>query len=65
MVGARIGTSELTALKVEGLAISCEAKVNSPMGPVNITMNGTVSGDAISGVCKTLFGNANFSGVRA
>lgn len=65
MVGGRTGTAELSSVKVEGAAVSFEAKVNSPMGSVKLSMSGTVAGDAISGVCKTMFGNADFKGVRA
>ena len=65
MAGGRTGTSELSAVKVEGDSVSFETNVNSPMGSVKLSMSGNVSGDALSGVCKTSFGNANFSGVRA
>jgi len=65
MVGGRTGTSELTAIKVDGGAVSFETNVNSPMGSLKLTMIGNVTGDALSGVCKTSFGDANFTGVRA
>jgi hypothetical protein len=65
MVGGRTGTSELTGIKVEGQAVSFETNVNSPMGSIKLSMSGNVAGDALSGVCKTSFGDANFTGVRA
>jgi hypothetical protein len=65
MVGGRTGTSELTAIKVEGPAVSFETNVNSPMGSIKLSVSGNLTGDALNGVCKTSFGDANFTGVRA
>jgi hypothetical protein len=65
MVGDKTGTSELSSLKVDGTSVSFETKVNSPMGSLKLNMSGTVNGDAIAGVCKTMFGDADFKGARA
>jgi hypothetical protein len=65
LINERTGNSELSGLKVDGSAVSFETKVNSPMGSLKVTMNATVDGDAIAGVCKTTLGNANFTGKRA
>jgi autotransporter translocation and assembly factor TamB len=65
MTGDKIGTAELTSLKVEGTSVSFETKVNSPMGPLSVTMSGSVNGSALTGVCKTMFGNMDFKGARA
>jgi hypothetical protein len=65
VVGPRIGTAPLSDIKVDGTALSFDTNVNSPMGAIKLTLSGTVSGDALSGVCKTAFGNANFTAVRA
>src|SRR5262245_22032120 len=63
--GHRIGTAGLTAINVAGSSVTCESKVNTPMGVVQLALQGTVEGDSLSGVCKTTFGNANFTGVRS
>jgi hypothetical protein len=65
VVGPRIGTAPLTDIKVEGTTLSFDTNVNSPMGAIKLSLSGSLSGDALSGVCKTAFGNANFTGVRA
>jgi hypothetical protein len=65
LINERTGNSELSGLKVDGDTVSFDTKVNSPMGSLKVTMNATVQGDAITGVCKTMLGNANFAGQRA
>ncbi len=65
MVAEKTGASELSALKVDGATVSFETKVSSPMGPLKLDMSGTVQGDTLTGVCKTMLGNANFSAMRA
>jgi hypothetical protein len=65
LANARTGTAQLTDIKVEGQAVSFETSVNSPMGTIKLSVSGNVAGDALNGVCKTSFGNANFTGVRA
>jgi hypothetical protein len=65
LAGGRTGTAELTAINVAGPTVTFETKVNSPMGAIQLSLSGTVTGDALNGVCKTSFGDANFSGVRA
>lgn len=64
MAGAR-GTTELVGVKVDGGTVSFETTVNGPMGSLKLNMSGTVDGNAIKGVCKTMFGNADFAGTRA
>jgi hypothetical protein len=61
---SKAGASELTGVKVDGDKLSFASKVNSPMGSLDVTFNGAVSGANISGVCKTAFGDMQFSGVR-
>jgi len=65
MISDRTGTTDLTDLKVDGATVAFETKLSGPMGSLKLTMNGTVDGNAIAGVCKTSLGNANFTGVRA
>ena len=64
MVGGRTGTTELKNMQVAGTVVSFETNVNSPMGALTLNMSGTIAGDAITGTCKTMFGNAEFKGVR-
>ena len=59
------GPSQLAGVKVEGDKLSFDTTVNSPMGSVNLAFNGAVSGANVTGVCKTMFGDIAFSGVRA
>jgi hypothetical protein len=58
------GPSELTDIRSEGSTLACATKVNSPMGMLDLAFNGSVSGDQITGTCKTLFGDQKFSGQR-
>jgi hypothetical protein len=58
------GPSELTDIRVDGNSVGCSTQVNSPMGAIQLAFSGSVSGDAISGTCKTLFGDQKFSGQR-
>lgn len=59
------GLSQLSGVKVEGDKLSLDTAVQSPMGTVNLAFSGAVAGDSVSGVCKTMFGDLAFSGVRA
>lgn len=58
------GRSELNAIKVDGNNFGFDTRVNSPMGAINLTFSGAVNGDQISGACKTMFGNSQFTGQR-
>ncbi|HEY4367311.1 MAG TPA: hypothetical protein VGN07_08770 [Steroidobacteraceae bacterium] len=59
------GLSQLSGVKVEGDKLSFDTKVKSPMGSVNLAFSGAVSGAKVSGICKTMFGDIAFAGVRA
>ena len=58
------GPSELTDIRVDGGSVDCRTQVNSPMGAIALAFTGSVSGDQISGTCKTLFGDQKFTGQR-
>jgi hypothetical protein len=62
---AQTGRAELTQIKVNGDDVAFETRINSPMGAIHLTFQGVVSGDQISGACKTTFGNSQFTGSRA
>ncbi len=59
------GGAELKNVRVDGEQVQCESRVSGPMGPINLAFTGNITGDEISGTCKTAFGNAPFSGRRA
>jgi hypothetical protein len=59
------GVSKLEAVKVDGASIAFNTTVNSLMGPVNLAFTGTIAGNHISGTCKTMFGDLNFTGEKA
>ena len=58
------GVSDMTAVKVDGNTLSFDTAVNSPMGTIQLAFSATAAGDTISGTCKTMFGDNQFSGVR-
>ena len=58
------GKSDLNNIRVDGDSVGFDTRVNSPMGAINLTFDGSVSGDQISGTCKTMFGNTQFTGAR-
>ena len=58
------GRSDLNNIRVDGDSVGFETRVNSPMGAINLTFDGSVSGDQISGTCKTMFGDTQFTGAR-
>ncbi|MGH8175191.1 MAG: hypothetical protein ACREV5_02875 [Steroidobacter sp.] len=64
IMNGQAGKSDLSGIKVEGDAVGFETRVSSPMGAINLTFNGSVSGDQISGTCKTIYGNTQFTGQR-
>jgi hypothetical protein len=61
---SQAGPSELTEIRVDGASVGCNSRVNSPMGAIDLQFSGSVTGDQISGTCKTLFGDQKFSGQR-
>ncbi|HEV8332142.1 MAG TPA: hypothetical protein VGQ22_12030 [Steroidobacteraceae bacterium] len=64
-MNASNGASELSNLQVSGSNVGCSAKVSTPLGQVDVTFEGAVTGDKIGGTCRTQFGNFQFSGDRA
>jgi hypothetical protein len=58
------GRSELNNIRVDGDSVGFETRVNSPMGAINLAFDGSISGDQISGTCKTVFGDTQFTGAR-
>lgn len=60
-----VGDSDLRSIQVDGDALTCETTTRSPMGPLELSFSGTVEADALSGVCRTTYGDYAFSGVRA
>jgi hypothetical protein len=59
------GSSELGNVQVAGANVGCKANVSTPLGQVDVTFEGAVTGDKIGGTCRTQFGNFQFSGERA
>ena len=59
------GSSELSNMQVAGSNVGCNARVSTPLGQVDVTFEGAVTGDKIGGTCRTQFGNFQFSGERA
>lgn len=64
-MSAPTGNSELSNVQVSGSNVGCNARVSTPLGQVDVTFEGAVSGDKIAGSCRTQFGNFQFSGERA
>jgi hypothetical protein len=64
-MSAPTGNSELSNVQVSGDSVGCSARVTTPLGQVDVTFDGAVSGDKIGGTCRTQFGNFQFSGERA
>ena len=58
------GRADLKDIRVSGDSVAFDTRINSPMGAINLAFSGAVQGDQISGTCKTMFGNAQFSGTR-
>jgi hypothetical protein len=58
------GRSELNNIRVDGDSVGFETRVNSPMGAINLAFDGSISDDQISGTCKTVFGDTQFTGAR-
>lgn len=60
-----VGDSDLRAIRVDGDALAFETTTRSPMGPLELAFSGSVGADAITGVCKTTYGEFRFSAERA
>ena len=60
-----VGHSELREIKVAGDDVSFATTVNSPMGALPVTFNGSRTGDSLQGTCKTRFGDNKFTATRA
>jgi hypothetical protein len=59
-----VGDSDLRSISVDGDALAFETTARSPMGPLELAFTGTVAADAITGVCKTAYGEFGFSAAR-
>jgi len=64
-MNAPTGSSDLSNVQVSGSNVGCSARVSTPLGQVDVTFEGAVTGDKIGGTCRTQFGNFQFSGDRA
>jgi hypothetical protein len=62
---SQAGASKLENVKVDGNAVAFSSTVNSPMGAVALAFSGTINANQISGTCKTMFGDMEFSGEKA
>lgn len=60
-----VGNSDLSGIQVSGSTISFQTTVQSPMGALQVTFNGTAVGEKMTGTCKTRFGDNQFTAVRA
>jgi hypothetical protein len=63
-LNAPTGASDLSNVQVTGSNVGCNARVSTPLGAVDVTFEGAVTGDKIGGTCKTQYGNFQFSGQR-
>jgi carbon-monoxide dehydrogenase large subunit len=61
---SRAGKTDLSDIVVDEDRVSFNSRVDSPMGTIDLAFEGSANGDTISGSCRTLFGNSEFSGVR-
>jgi hypothetical protein len=59
------GITNLGGIKVDGEKVAFETTVNSPMGAIHLAFSGAVSGNRITGTCRTMFGDNQWSGERA
>lgn len=57
-------TENFTDGTVEGDNFQFIVKVKGPMGKMKLNFTGTLNGDKISGVVKTMLGNSPFEGIR-
>jgi hypothetical protein len=64
-MNSQAGAAELKSVRVDGAQVAFESKVGTPMGQINVAFSGTVTGDRISGSCKTVYGDMPFSAQRA
>ena len=63
-IAGRRGTREVSDLTVDGDSFSFTFMMRAPMGLIELTYNGTVSGDTLSGSISTPVGDRPFSGTR-
>lgn len=61
---APTGSAELSNVQISGANVGCNARVNTPLGMVDVTFEGAVADDKIGGTCRTQYGNFQFSGER-
>jgi hypothetical protein len=61
---SRAGQTDLSNIVVEEGRVSFGSRVNSPMGAIDLAFEGVANGDTITGSCRTLLGDSEFSGVR-
>lgn len=59
-----VGDSDLRSIQVDGDALAFATTTRSPMGPLELEFSGTVAADAMTGVCKTTYGDYRFSAER-
>ena len=63
-ITGRRGTRELSDLTVDGDSFSFTFMMRAPMGLIELTYSGTVSGDTLSGSIGAPVGDRPFSGTR-
>ena len=63
-ITGRRGTREVSDLTVDGDSFSFTFMMRAPMGLIELTYNGTVSEDTLSGSMSTPMGDRPFSGTR-
>jgi len=63
-MAASTGTTALTNIVADGDRFSCESNVSSPMGSIHVAFSGEVTGNTVTGSCRTQFGNSAFTGTR-
>ena len=61
---SQMGKSEFSGAKIEGNSFTVDMTINSQMGEMAITFNGSVDGDNISGNISTQMGEMPFNGHR-
>jgi hypothetical protein len=59
-----VGNSELRSIDVSGDAVSFQTTTPSPMGALDLAFTGLVANEAMTGTCKTRFGDNAFAAKR-
>ena len=62
--GGRAGDRQIESVAVSGNSFEFPLKVDTPMGELNLTYKGMVSGDSVTGNIETPMGTRPFSGSR-